>query len=158
MGYPEEPNRWVARKMSVLVLIGSGILLLLGVVHAVLTIQSTPEGGPMMPTNPETRAAMSVVGGLGIAPDLATTLWKAWIGFNLSHSLGMVMVGLIIGFPVASNGAIPAGNMWWLGCALILPWVYLWLSVRYWFSKPTQGIAVAAVLILAGTIGQLALT
>lgn len=142
--------------MFVLILVGSAIIVLLGVAHTVFTIRSTPDGGPMMPTNDETRAAMSVVGGLGVAPELKSTLWKAWIGFNFSHSLGLVVVGLVIGGPVALSGTVPLGNVWWLACALVLPGIYLWLSVQYWFSKPTQGIAAAAVLILLGIIGQVA--
>lgn len=141
--------------MFILVILGAAIILLLGVAHAVFTLQSTPTGGPMMPTDVGVREAMSTVGGLGIAPELQTTLYKAWVGFNLSHSLGMVVVGVLIGLPVVMQMSIPTQSTAWLLAALILPWVYLWLSIRYWFAKPTQGIAMASTLISIGTLGEL---
>jgi len=140
--------------MFVLVLLGSGIIVLLGIAHAIFTMKSTPTSGPMMPTNPEVRESMSIEGGLGIAPNLRSTLWKAWIGFNYSHSLGLVVVGFLIGLPVLSQLSVPADDFAWLFCALVLPWLYLWMSIRYWFSKPTQGIALVGLLILVGTVGD----
>ena len=140
--------------MFVLVLLGSGIIVLLGIAHGIYTFRSAPDGGPMMPINPEVREAMSVVGGIGLAPELKTTLWKAWIGFNLSHSLGLVVVGLLIGLPVLDALASPVDNLAWLVCALVLPPLYLWLSIRHWFAKPTMGFALATVLIFFGVAGQ----
>ena len=143
--------------MFVLVLIGSGVILFLGIAHAVFTFRSTPDGGPMMPTDPDTRSAMSRVGGLGIARDLESTLFRAWLGFNYSHSLGVILVALFIGVPVALAGSVPISNYWWVACAVVVPWVYLLLSVKYWFSKPTQGIAIAAILVNIGIIGTIVL-
>lgn len=141
--------------MYILVIIGAAIIIFLGIAHGVFTLRSTPQGGPMMPTDPQVRESMQVVGGLGLAPNLQTTLWKAWIGFNLSHSLGVLVVGMVIGLPVVLNLAIPANNPVWIAAALSLPWVYLWISRRYWFSQPTRGIAVAAGLISIGILASL---
>ncbi|MFT7289004.1 MAG: hypothetical protein ACI87W_003130 [Halieaceae bacterium] len=140
--------------MFVLVLLGSGIIVLLGIAHGIYTLRSTPEGGPMMPVNPEVREAMLVVDGIGLAPTLKTTLWKGWIGFNLSHSLGLIVVGLLIGLPVLEALASPMDNFAWLICALLLPCLYLWLSIRHWFAKPTMGFAIATALICSGLAGQ----
>ncbi len=140
--------------MFVLVLLGSGIIVLLGIGHGIYTLRSTPEGGPMMPIDSKVREAMSAVGGIGLAPELKTSLFKAWIGFNLSHSLGLVVVGLLIGFPVLTALTSPVDNLAWLVCALVLPCVYLWLSIRHWFAKPTMGFAIATALIFSGVAGQ----
>ena len=141
--------------MFVLVLAGSGIIVLLGVFHCLLTLRSSPHGGPMMPTDTSVREAMSVATGLGLAPKINTTLWKAWIGFNLSHSVGVVVVGLLIGLPVTQQMSCPVGNYPWLVASLSLPWIYLYISQQYWFAQPTRCITLAGVLILVGIAGQL---
>lgn len=140
--------------MFYMVILGATVIALLGFVHAWFTLRSTPTGGPMMPIDASVKEAMSVEGGLGIAPELRTTLYKAWIGFNLSHSLGLVVVGFLIGLPVVVQASVPFDNWSWLVCALVLPWLYLWMSVRFWFAKPTQGFTLAGVLILVGTLGE----
>jgi len=139
--------------MSVLVVIGAAIVVILGAVHALSTMRSSPEGGPMAPTDDTVRAAMEIPGGLGLAPHLDTTLWRAWAGFNLSHSLGVVIVGLVIGIPALSDFDAALGDARWVALALGAPVLYLVISVRYWFRAPTIGIAVAVAMIAIGVVG-----
>jgi len=140
--------------MFVLVLAGAGVIVLLGLVHAFLTFRSSPDGGPMMPTDANVRETMLLSTGLGLAPRIDTTLWKAWIGFNLSHSLGVVVVGVLIGLPVARKLKCPIDNWLWLTTSLCLPWIYRSIAQRYWFAQPTRGITFATLLILTGIVGQ----
>lgn len=139
--------------MSVLVIAGAGVLLLLGLAHAIYTLQSSPAGGPMAPTDGDVRAAMAVPGALGLAPNVETTLWRAWVGFNLSHALGIVAVSLTIAIPALVDFGAALDHTGWLVLALALPPVYLLISVRYWFRGPTTGICVGIVLIAGGIVG-----
>lgn len=141
--------------MFVFVVLGGAIVVFLGAAHAVFTLQSSPAGGPMAPTSPDVRAAMDIPGGLGLAPEISTTLWRAWAGFNLSHSLGVVAGGLFTAIPalVAFDAALD--NVGWVVGALALPPLYLALSIRYWFDAPTRAISLATVLIWVGVIGGL---
>jgi hypothetical protein len=34
-----------------------------------------------------------------------TTMWKAWIGFNASHSLGAILFGLVYGYLALAHPA-----------------------------------------------------
>ncbi|MEO0325730.1 MAG: hypothetical protein AAF447_22430 [Myxococcota bacterium] len=136
--------------MSILVIIGSAIVVFLGLAHAAATLASTPSGGPMTPTSPEVREAMQHTGGLGLAPELRTTLYRAWTGFNLSHSVGVIGIGLVVLVPAARDFDAALGDPWWVSLALIAPPVYLLLSIRYWFSSPTRAISVASACILVG--------
>ncbi len=138
--------------MSLLVILGASIIGLLGIAHGWYTLKSSPAGGPMAPTSAEVREAMTKIGGLGLAPDLRTTLWRAWAGFNFSHSLGALAIALYIGIPAALNFPQALSQTWWLVLALVLPWLYLVLSVRYWFRSPTIGIGLAAALITLGIV------
>lgn len=141
--------------MQILILTGAAIVLLLGVAHAVLTLQSRPSGGPLTPTDTTVTAAMQRPGGLGLAPDYETTLWRAWVGFNLSHAIGVIVAALVLAVPVIDDFDAALDHPGWLALAFALPPLYLILSIRHWFDAPTRGIAVATVLILAGTIGGL---
>lgn len=84
-----------------------------------------------------------------------TTMWKAWIGFNGSHSAGGIFLGTInlllawFYFPFLS-GAAPL-----IVLTVITSLFYLFLAIKYWFKVPLTGIflatacySVAAVLIL----------
>ena len=68
-----------------------------------------------------------------------TDMWRAWIGSNFSHSLGVLLVaGLALwaGFRIKTLpfGIIPTLTL--IGC------VYLVLALRYWFRTPAIGVAI----------------
>ncbi len=72
-----------------------------------------------------------------------TTMWKAWIGFNGSHSSGGIFLGTInlllalFYFPFLS-GATPL-----IILTVITSLFYLFLAIKYWFKVPLTGIALA---------------
>ena len=82
--------------------------------------------------------------------------FQPWTGFNLSHSLGAVVRGLVIGLPALTDFDGALGDAWWVVLSLTVPPIYLVLSVRYWFEKPTQAIALGTALTTVGIIGGLA--
>ena len=78
----------------------------------------------------------------------ATNLWRAWVGFNLSHSVGAMLFGaLAIAWPALSAGSdalawVPAG----------VAAVYLAIGLRFWFSVPNAGIALATLAFVAAAM------
>ena len=69
------------------------------------------------------------------------TCGRAWIGFNLSHSLGALLVGaMAIAWPALAAGHAALA---WLPAAVAA--VYLLIGLRYWFHVPNAGIAVATL-------------
>ena len=137
---------------AALVGIGAGIFMFLGIAHAVFTFQSSPSGGPMMPTDPDVRAGMSTTGGLGLAPHIDSNLYKAWIGFNLSHSLGVVVAAGVLIRHAIVDFSQSAGQAWFIVLAVAVPAIYFVLAQLYWFDKPRNGIAVGATLVWVGLI------
>lgn len=135
---------------------GLTIFLLLGVAHAVFTLQSTPEGGPMMPTNPDVRLAMQVPGGLGLAPHIDSNLYRAWSGFNLSHSFGIIGIAGILLAQVVTGIGDAVDQAWFLVASAVVPIVYLILAIRHWFDKPRNGILLGTALLWTGIIIELA--
>ena len=137
---------------ALLVGIGAGIFGLLGLGHLVFTLQSTPNGGPMMPTDPDVLAAMDVPGGLGLAPHLKETLYRAWIGFNLSHSLGVVLAAAIMLRFAISDFKAALDDPTFLILVIVVPAAYGLLAVKFWFDQPRNAIVLATALVWAGTV------
>lgn len=79
-----------------------------------------------------------------------TTMWKAWVGFNASHSYGAMLFGLAWGYLALWQPAMLAQSRFLqvLGLALLVAYVHL--GWRYWFSIPFRGIALALLLYACG--------
>lgn len=127
---------------QILVILGASIFLILGILHGVLTLQDLRDPRTFTPPDPALRAAMQES---SIAIDPHTNLWKAWLGFNLSHSLGLVMFGgtfLTIGLFYFSAFA---QILWLQICALFISAAYLLMSLKFWFYKPAIGSGIGIV-------------
>lgn len=69
-------------------------------------------------------------------------MWRAWVGFNFSHSLGLVLLGgctIWLGFTLRSNSV----SRMILLVPVAVGGIYVWLAVRYWFWMPAVGTAIA---------------
>ncbi len=129
-----------------LLLLGGAIFVLLGILHAVYTVADERHPRRLVPEDPAVREAMA---GTGVRLSRGgTTMWRAWLGFNLSHSLGAVLFGAF---------ALALGNVWVEPAPprflILLPLgiglVYLGLGLRYWYRVPTVGIALATACFAA---------
>ena len=122
---------------------GAALLAALGSLHLVLTFFSTK----FDPRDAATASAMRAT-----TPRItrATTVWRCWIGFNASHSLGAMLFGAVY---LLLAGA----HMAWLRESSGLAWLavagsaaYLLLAWRYWFRTPLAGLIVATACFAAG--------
>ena len=118
---------------------GGAIFCVLGAVHAVYMLMDLQHPRRLVPADPALIAAMAV-SRVRLAGD-ATDMWRAWIGFNLSHSLGALLFGsTAIAWPVVASGHAPLA---WLPAAVAA--FYLTIGLRCWFRVPNVAIATAAV-------------
>ncbi|MGH8438391.1 MAG: LIC_13387 family protein [Pseudomonas sp.] len=83
-----------------------------------------------------------------------TTVWRAWLGFNASHSLGAMLFGLIYGYLAlaAPQALLQDGFLLALGLLYLASMTLL--ARRYWFNIPLIGISLALALFLAAIILQ----
>ncbi|MDO8284612.1 MAG: hypothetical protein Q7T69_06385 [Rhodoferax sp.] len=132
---------------SILFIIGGSLFGFLGLLHALYTYTDIARPRRLVPDNPALIEAMSA-SGVRLAGG-GTTMWRAWVGFNFSHSLGAVMFAfgcIAVGLSLDAL-ALPKA-------ALLLPVaigaLYLWLAVRYWFYIPALGIAAGTVCLAIG--------
>ncbi len=114
------------------------IIFLLGAAHLVLTFR----GQLLHPHDAELEAQMRV-----ISPNLTreTTMWRAWIGFNASHSFGALLFSLIYGYFALTQAAFLIQSPFLLTVGLVLLLGYALLAKLYWFSVPLRGIVLATV-------------
>lgn len=105
------------------------MVLLLGLVHLLYTFR----GRRLHPRDADLEARMRDA---PLVMTRRTTMWRAWIGFNASHSFGAMSFGAIYGYRVA----ILAG--------------YAFLCWRYFFRAPLRWILIAAALYLAGLVAS----
>jgi hypothetical protein len=83
------------RMIAFLLILGGAVFGVLGALHATYTLLDLRNPRRLVPADPSVAHAMAnsalrLSGG-------RTDMWRAWIGFNFSHSLGVLMVaGLVV--------------------------------------------------------------
>jgi len=75
---------------QILLAIGGSIFLVLATLHGVLALRDVANPRAFTPTDDAVRVAMQ---GTRLAFNPRANLWQAWLGFNLSHSLGVALFG-----------------------------------------------------------------
>lgn len=124
---------------------GSLIFLVLGSLHLYYTFFTDK----FLPRNPTVEADIN-----NTSPRITrqTTLWKAWVGFNASHSLGAMFFGSVN--LVMATSLLPVFQQ-----SIFLPVIdlsalllYLFLARTYWFRIPFIGMALANLCFLTAFI------
>ncbi len=135
---------------QVFLVLGGVILIVLGVVHGSLTVRDLAAPRFFTPVDGVRRQMSGVA--LRLHPDI--DLWRAWLGFNLSHSLGLLVSGTAA---VWLGWAHPAIYVDGLGPRLVpvaVAIVYLGLAMRFWFWAPVVGCSAAlACFVVAALAG-----
>src|SRR5262249_44379254 len=69
----------------------------------------------------------------------ATDMWRAWIGFNFSHSPGVLLVA---GIPIWAGARVRPPPVGIMAALTLIGGAYLALALRYWFRAPAIGVAI----------------
>ena len=87
-----------------------------------------------------------------VAPVISdqTTMWKAWVGFNASHSMGAILFGLIFGYLSAFETELLFGSIYLVTVGFLMLAGLFLLGRRYWFSIPFAGISVSLACFVGG--------
>lgn len=130
---------------SVLLAASASVLLIMGTVHLLLTFR----GSSFHPRDAALRASMEEV-----SPKLTrqTSMWKAWVGFNASHSFGAMLFGLVYGYLALADPSVLFGSWFLQGVGLALLAGYCALAVVYWFKAPLRGVLLSAALYCAALV------
>lgn len=128
-----------------LILTGSLVLLVLGTIHLLYTFFTDKfftriqETGDMMKLD---------------SPILTrkTSVWKAWIGFNASHSIGVLFFALINIAVALENFELFQSSNYLLVLDNVMVLFYLFLAKKYWFIRPLVGIFITFICFATATI------
>jgi hypothetical protein len=127
-------------------LAGALPFLLLGTAHAVHTPRLPTERKGLSPSEPSLAEAMTRSSLLLTA---RTDMWRAWVGFNLSHSLGILLFGAVVVLVGRTPVSFAHNASIFLPLAVVVSLAYLGLGFAYWFRTPLIGIGVSVVLFSA---------
>jgi hypothetical protein len=132
-----------------LFLIGALPFIVFGLLHAAATPQTAAHAKGLSPRDSAVRDAMMHD---TILLTRRTTVWLAWVGFNLSHSLGLLLLGVVVALIGRTSASFQAQAAVFLPLAVVVSATYLVLGVRYWFRTPIIGISLASVCFLVSWV------
>jgi hypothetical protein len=140
---PGPPNKEIILIAKVLMVFSAGIMLALGLTHLVYTFW----GPKLTPRDPALQISMSQ-----ISPVITkeTTMWRAWVGFNASHSMGAILFGLIYGFLAIAHSELLFHSPFLVIVGLAMLAGFFVLAKVYWFSVPFTGISISLACYVAG--------
>lgn len=130
---------------KVLMSLSASIILALGVLHLVYTFW----GPKLTPRDLELQVRMEQV-----SPVITneTTMWRCWIGFNSTHSMSLILFGVIYLFLAVRHSEFLFGSIFLLGVGLAMLGGLLVLAKAYFFSIPSAAVAVSLICYVASIV------
>jgi len=135
----------MAALASFLIAASAAVILLLGLIHLLYTFR----GRKLHPRDAQLEAKLREV-----SPIITreTTMWRAWVGFNASHSFGAILFGVVYAYLSLAHSSFLFSSPFLLSVGLLLLFGYVFLGQRYWFSVPFRGIVLATALYLMALV------
>ncbi len=130
---------------KILLVIGMSIFGVLGTIHLIYTFFTEK----FRPYDLSVEKAMK-----GACPKLTkeTTMWRAWIGFNASHSLGAMLFAAVYIPMTISHFEIVKDSLWFSLLPVIAGVSYLILAKKYWFKIPFFGILISTICFVGAAV------
>jgi hypothetical protein len=124
---------------------GSLIMLTLGGIHLYYTFFSDK----FRPANEALHAMMEKT---PMRLTRRTTLWKAWMGFNASHSVGAIYIGVVNIFLALRFPGLLQSTFFLYAFNIAVIGFYGWLAHKYWFKVPFVGVLLTLVLYVTAAV------
>jgi hypothetical protein len=123
--------------------LSASIIFMLGVVHFAYTFW----GPALTPRDPTLLIRMNEV-----SPVITneTTMWRCWMGFNASHSMGLILFGLVFGYLALAHGQLLFQSPFLLVVGLAMLGGLVVLCKSYFFSSPLIGVSISLACYVAG--------
>ena len=126
----------------ILMVFSASIVLTLGVLHLV----STFWGPSLTPRDPALEISMSQSSPIMTKE---TTMWRCWVGFNASHSMGLILFGLVFGFLALAHGQLLFQSPFLLIVGLAMLGGFVVLCKLYFFNVPLTDISISMACYVA---------
>ena len=126
---------------KILLIVGVSIFGLLGTIHLLYTFFTTK----LHPYDPK---VVEVMKGTSLRLTQETTIWRAWLGFNASHSSGVMLFAAIYLPLIMFHFEVIRDSLWFSVLPVIIAISYLILAIKYWFKIPLFGILISLVCFI----------
>jgi hypothetical protein len=130
-------------------MLGTVPFILLGAMHIVYSLLDVWTPKRLTPYDDAVRASMQQS---TLALTRQTTMWRAWLGFNLSHGIGVLFFGVVYLALALSDFGLLARVTVLPVLALGVSVCYWVLSVKYWFHIPAIGSAIGSTCFLVSLV------
>ena len=129
----------------ILMVLCASIVFTLGVVHFVYTFW----GPKLTPRDPALEISMNQ-----ISPVITkeTTMWRCWVGFNASHSMGLILFSLVFGYLALAHGQLLFQSPFLLVVGLAMLGGFVVLCKVYFFSVPLMGVCISLACYVASIV------
>jgi hypothetical protein len=142
---PVVSNSEVTMLSSALVGLSALVIMMLGIAHLIYTFN----GPKLLPRDLALQTEMKLV-----SPVISdeTTMWKAWVSFNASHSMGAILFGLVFGYLALKHPELLFSSTFLSVTGFLMLAGLFVLGWRYWFSIPFGGIAISTICYTTGHV------
>jgi hypothetical protein len=110
-------------------------LILAGGGHALLTLVDTVHATYFTPTDASVKSAVEHTP-IRLGGRAAPSMWRAWLGFNISHGLGVFTFGLLLMLIALQSFKLVEQVDAIQPLSIAIPAVYLVVALRFWFYGP----------------------
>ena len=76
-------------------------------------------------------------------------MWRCWMGFNASHSVGLILFGLVFGFLAFAHGELLFHSPFLLVVGFAVLGSFVVLCRLYFFKVPLTGTAISLICYLS---------
>ncbi len=133
--------------VSQLFVLGGLVFIVMGLVHGLVSVIDVFRPTQFAPVDDAVRLAMKSTNVRFL--QARANMWQAWLGFNLSPSLGMFIFGAVV-VGLGLNLDLVKASSAALAMPAVIGFTYLILSLRFWFWAPTVAATIAtACFVLA---------
>lgn len=126
--------------------------LVLGLLHTAYTISDTYNPKKLIPYKP---GIMGLMKESTLAITKETNMWRAWVGFNISHGVGLLFFSATYLYLSILHINFLENSLFLLSAAPVISLIYLFLSKKYWFRIPATGSAVGLLCFVTGSLVQI---
>lgn len=130
---------------KVLMSASASIILILGTLHLVYTFwgpKLTPRDAALQTSMERTSPVISD----------ETTMWRCWTGFNATHSLSLILFGVIYLYLAVRHTEFLFGSTFLLAVGFAMLASLLVISKAYFFSIPLAGVIISLITYAASVV------
>jgi hypothetical protein len=131
-------------------------LMLAGGLHAALTVLDTVRPTTFTPIEDPVRLEMEGDGmrfrALFPGDTAKPSMWRFWLGFNLSHGLGAFAFGLLCLLIATHDFALVEHTGGLQALTIAVPAAYLTISLAFWFYAPALATAASTACFIVATL------